>query len=354
MVVGGEENKQQGIFMDNGSGGMLSDLVFNGGNICAFMGNQQFTARNFTFNNCQTAIYQNWGWVWNYKSITINNADVGIDLTQGDGTKQAVGSVIVQDSVFNNVRRGIMTVFRNESTPISGGTLVIDNVDFTTTGIAVTYPNGTVILPGRSVVEAWMQGRVTSTYDGEVERRNTTCYEPIPRSARIQRTVAPPPKPSVLLDRNGKFFERSKPQYANVPLTRFVSVKDNGATGDGVTDDTRAIQNILNRFCNLEQIVYFDHGSYIISDTIQVPKNCKITGEIWPLIMVKGDAFNDMSNPKVAWRVGNPGDVGNVEMSDLVFETQGPGVGAILTEWNLENETPGSAGKFIISFFFKS
>lgn len=40
MVVGGKDNKQQGIFMDNGSANFFGDLIFNGGDICMFMGNQ--------------------------------------------------------------------------------------------------------------------------------------------------------------------------------------------------------------------------------------------------------------------------------------------------------------------------
>lgn len=35
---GGANNKQQGIFMDNGSGGFMRDLVFNGGGIGFFLG----------------------------------------------------------------------------------------------------------------------------------------------------------------------------------------------------------------------------------------------------------------------------------------------------------------------------
>ena len=73
MVKGGTDNVQQGIFMDNGSGGFYSDLVFNGGNYGMFVGNQQFTTRNLTFNGCGTAVFMNWNWVWNLKSITVNN-----------------------------------------------------------------------------------------------------------------------------------------------------------------------------------------------------------------------------------------------------------------------------------------
>ena len=35
---GGTNNKQQGVFMDNGSGGFMRDLVFNGGGIGFFLG----------------------------------------------------------------------------------------------------------------------------------------------------------------------------------------------------------------------------------------------------------------------------------------------------------------------------
>lgn len=43
-----------GVFMEEGSGGFLTDLTFNGGKTGASMGNQQYTMRNLKFNNCQT------------------------------------------------------------------------------------------------------------------------------------------------------------------------------------------------------------------------------------------------------------------------------------------------------------
>ena len=58
--------------MDNGSGGFMTDLTFNGGKYGAFFGNQQFTTRNMTFNNCQTAIFMNWNWVSLFLVISLN------------------------------------------------------------------------------------------------------------------------------------------------------------------------------------------------------------------------------------------------------------------------------------------
>lgn len=42
--------------------------------------------------------------------------------------------------------------------------------------------------------------------------------------------------------------------------------------------------------------------------------------------------------------MGYSGDIGNVEMQDLLFTTQGPTAGAILVEWNIQAEAQGSAG----------
>ena len=45
-----------GIFIENGSGGFVSDLVFNGGAIGWRAGSQQYTARSLLFNDCQQAV----------------------------------------------------------------------------------------------------------------------------------------------------------------------------------------------------------------------------------------------------------------------------------------------------------
>ncbi|KAJ9605855.1 hypothetical protein H2200_009704 [Cladophialophora chaetospira] len=451
-------NKQQGIFMDNGSGGFMSDLTFNGGNYGMFLGNQQFTTRNLIFNGCSTAIFMNWNWLWTLKSVNVNNCDVGVDMSiLADGVNQTVGSLILLDSVMSNTPIGIKTSYNSSSTPPTSGTLAIQNVDFTGTQNAIVGADGvTPLLAGGQVVSAWGQGdtyspagspsgqpakrqpqgqqtisttttttlTVTPTQSG-VAMTTTTVFAtetvfapsgsapggpgpfsvaPIPppgssgfpfppasppgssvvpvfpangtaaastsatrstlpaasapsncsaapvalQSARVQQGLTPPSMPASLM--NGtKVFERSKPQYENVPLSSFVSVKSFGAKGDGVSDDTAAIQKIFDSATS-DQIIYFDHGAYVISDTVKVPKDIKITGEIWPLIMVNGSAFQDINNPKPAFQIGQPGDVGSVEMTDLVFETIGPAPGAILMEWNVAQESQGSAGMWDVNF----
>lgn len=306
------------------------------------------TVRNITFNGCTTGIYQNWGWVWNYKHLVFNDVSIGFDISNG-GSIQTVGSVIMGDSVFNSVTTGILTSWSNVSTPVSGGSLVVDNCDFSGADTAILDTNGTVVVAGGVVVESFVQGRAYTTYFTTETIDNKTCLEPGATGVRIQSEVGAPPKPAILLDSEGRFVERMKPQYEGEPLSAFKSVKDAGCVGDGLTDDTVCLQTLFDSV-TFDDIIYFDHGAYLISDTIQVPSQIRMTGEIWPLIMIDGaaPAFSDISNPKVAWRVGHVGETGRVEMSEMVFETRGSAPGCIIMEWNLAGETPGDAG----SFFF--
>ena len=348
MVVGGGNNRQLGIFMDNGSGGFMTDLVFNGGNYGAFFGNQQFTTRNITVNGANTAIYMNWNWLWTFKSLTVNNCKLGIDMAQG-GNDQSVGSVLIQDSTFINTPNAINTSRTDSSAPAAGGTLIIDNVDFSGSSAAVVGTGGTTLLAGGKRVASWAQGfAYTTGIDGAANGTCNPSGAPSASRKTIQGALTAPNKPTSLLNSQGAVFERSKPQYENVPSSSFVSVKSAGAKGDGTTDDTAAIQAVFDKV-KPDQIVYFDHGAYLITSTVNVPKNIKITGEIWPLIMASGPAFSDESKPTPVFQVGKPGDDGAVEISDLIFETKCPAAGAILMEWNVRGQ-PGRVGMWDVHF----
>ena len=67
--------------MENGSGGFISDLVFDGGMYALWVGNQQFTSRNITIRDASIAgVYLNWDWGWTFKSLDIQNTPVGVDV----------------------------------------------------------------------------------------------------------------------------------------------------------------------------------------------------------------------------------------------------------------------------------
>ncbi|KOS47891.1 hypothetical protein ACN38_g1214 [Penicillium nordicum] len=493
---GGDANKQQGIFMDNGSGGFMSDLTFNGGNYGMFLGNQQFTTRNLVFNDCQTAIFMNWNWAWTFKSVKINNCEVGLNMSTSP-SNQTVGSVLMLDSKLTNTPTGIVTAWTQKSIPVGGGDLILDNVDFSGSKVAVAGVDGNTILEGGSVVDNWVQGntytpsktinkrasapepelvtvvetvtetilacsasygrpspslagtdvpapaktaslgsapapspapvagpgsdsertskpdsipptnsvlsevsevpeptpaaapsteapagsvgsspssivsakqpsvpvtsaaaparatssssQVSQAPESGSDSRTPTCGAAAPvSSARTQSTLKTASKPASLL-KGGAIFERSKPLYEDLAASSFVSVKSAGAKGDGTTDDTEAIQKIFDSYKD-GQVIYFDHGAYVITSTIKVPKDIKITGEIWPMLMAHGKKFADQENPVPVFQVGQKGDTGSVEMSDLIITTKGPAAGAILMEWNLAGSSQGSAGMWDVHF----
>ncbi|EED77302.1 predicted protein, partial [Postia placenta Mad-698-R] len=201
------DTAHQGIFMENGSGGFFGDLVFNGGKYGMWVGNQQFTVRNVTFNNAQTAIFGDWNWGWTFQ-----------------GVNNLTGS-----------------------------------------------------------------------------------------------------------------------RYEDYAVSQFISVKSEGAKGDGSTDDTAALQAVFSKYsgCN---IIFFDAGTYVITSTLTVPAGTQMIGEAWSVIQGQGSAFADQSNPTPMVQVGASGSSGILEITDIIFSVQGPTPGAIVVEWNVNSPTQGGAG----------
>lgn len=313
--------------------------------------NQQFTSTNLTFNYCQTAIWVNFSWLWSFKRTFINNCGVGFLVYQGDPAKPSVGSVTISDSVFKNTTTGIITDHNcTQEVNHSESTIIVDNVDFRGATNAVVQKNGgQVLLPGGTIVKSWIQGNVYSAeYQPQYfQRQNATCYVPKAPPMCVDREMArSPPIPDVLKDANGMIFDRGKPSYDDYPLSKFISAKDNGCVGDGYTDDSDCLQRLFSN-AKSDQVIYIDHGAYVVTKQINVPSKIRIMGEGWPLIMIKDSRgfWSDLRNPSAVFKVGEKGEVGWLEMQDLLFETIGPTPGAILMEWNLAQDGPGTAGK---------
>lgn len=113
--------------------------------------------------------------------------------------------------------------------------------------------------------------------------------------------------------------------------------------GDGSSDDTAAIQKVIDTFGHAGGVLYFDAGSYVITDTLRIPPGSKIVGELWAQLVARGPKFEDMANPRPMVQVGQKGDRGSVEIQDLLFTNEGPTAGLVVVEWNIEADKPGSA-----------
>ena len=63
--------------------------------------------------------------------------------------------------------------------------------------------------------------------------------------------------------------------------------------GDGITDDTNSVQNAFNAVADGNKILYVDAGTYLIGDTVTIPKDAKIVGETWAQFAAFGQKFSD-------------------------------------------------------------
>ncbi|KFY31396.1 hypothetical protein V493_01147 [Pseudogymnoascus sp. VKM F-4281 (FW-2241)] len=327
-LVAAAGSSQIGMFAENGSGGQISDVTFTGGGIGLKGGSQQFTAQRLSFNGCTTGIQTIWDWGWVWKSITMTNVKVGFQLVGDDGVGN-IGSASILDSSFTNVETMVI-INPVSSTPGTGSTgVILENIALSGVTVAVADTTGTTLLAASSdLIVEWGLGPV---YEGSTSSRTFSQGEKIGSYRRH----------ASLLDAEGAYFERAKPQYEDRVLTDFVHVKDFGATGDGSTDDTAAFQTAL--YASLGKILFVDAGSYILTSTLMIPSGARIVGETWSQLVASGSFFEDASKPEVLIKVGNPGTIGNVEMQDLIFTTRGATAGAILVEWNIEADSPGSA-----------
>ncbi len=299
----------------------MTDVTFNGGIVGASVGNQQFTMRNLVFNNCVTAMSQLWDWGWVYQGISINNCQKGFDISAGGTSGQEVGSVTIIDSTITNTPIGIITAHTPSSSPATAGSLIIENLQLNNVPTAIQLTGGTTVLAGTTG---------TTTIAGWGEGHSYTPNGP----TQFEGIITPNSRPASLLS-GSNYYTQSKPQYNTLPVSSFQSVRSAGASGNGVTDDTYALQQVINNCAAAGDVLFFDAGTYRVTSTLFIPTGSKIIGEGYAVIMSSGSYFNNMASPQPVVRVGNAGDTGQVQWSDMIVSTQGTQAGAILIEWNL-------------------
>lgn len=120
-------------------------------------------------------------------------------------------------------------------------------------------------------------------------------------------------------------------------LDDFASVRDFGAVGDGVTDDTDAINRALYQlYCRetntqIRRSLFFPAGTYLVSDTIVVPSYAKLVGEGLnsSIIQLAADStaayvaqYGD-SLQQTGVNIGNNGATAptDIEISAIAFKT---------------------------------
>lgn len=240
-------NRQVGINMENGSGGWFSDITINGGMIGMSLGSQQFTSRNIVIDGSMTGIKFIFNWIWLFAQTTITNCDIGFDMSNGGFSNQATSMLMIVDSVIS-ANLGVLSVYApGYSSPQAAGSLMLERVDFTNSRTAVavgTDANSRIILPGSQYIGLFGQGNAWSSagqaQNGQIFNNTICTFQNQSQQVRtaqeftIQRQLAPIARPANLVDPQGNWFGRPRPQYESSSPSDFLSAKDFGLRGDGV------------------------------------------------------------------------------------------------------------------------
>jgi glucan 1,3-beta-glucosidase len=243
-----------------------------------------------------------------------------------------VGSAIFIDSTITNCPIGWQVQGRSNSSV----SLSLFNVQTNNVPTIVKYDGGATLLAGggSKLVAAWGLGKRYDTTNGEASGVWQDGQN-FPRAPAI---------PSTLLS-GGGYFARSKPQYESLPASSFINAKlaPYNAAGNGATDDTAALQAAVNAAASSGRVLWIPAGVYLITNTLTIPSGAKVVGQSWSQIIGAGANFANIQAPRAVIRVGNVGDVGSVELQDLLFSVRGATAGAIVLEWNIHESSPGSA-----------
>ncbi|KAA8645848.1 hypothetical protein EYZ11_010009 [Aspergillus tanneri] len=133
-------------------------------------------------------------------------------------------------------------------------------------------------------------------------------------------------------------------EYGVNEVMNIKSVPGKPVLGDGSTDDTRNINTILAEY-NDCKLIYFPAGTYIVTNTIFVPSGKRIIGDAFAsVISAVGSNFANAAEPRAMIRFGYPGDVGVLQVSDMMFSVADILPGCLMAEVNIAGKQPGDVG----------
>lgn len=315
---------------EGGSPLEINDCVFQGGSFGIAMNAQQYQLKGLTFQNMDIGLRMDKLFEGSCIGMTFENCRVGIDTSNGN-----TGFLAVIDSYATNTEIVINAATINQTQ----GSLVLENIVVDgSVESTVSIANKTVVRGSISGNQAWIYGNAYRAG----ESTNQARFDP-PQTITVNR-------PSVLTPTPGRtFFTMPPPTYQEYSVDQVINVKNVPfltVHGDGETDDTVALQAVINLAALENKVLFMPHGTYIVSETILIPPNTRIVGEVVSEISARGPRFKNPAFPAPMVQVGLPGEIGVAQFSDIVFTLAEILPGCVLVEVNMAGWQPGDVGFF--------
>lgn len=290
--------------------------------------------------NGQNGIWHNGHQQALYKSIYFYKNTIGMLISGGN-------TISLLNPTFESVGTAVSNTGGSPFIGIIDATSINSGVTFSTTvypSIVIDNLNkdtnsDIVVLRGSTAVAA-SKHLVNYSYGNTVGR--DPIYGAVTGNSARPASVAP----------GGRIPAVVVPNYAHNHVTDFINVKDprqNGGhvvKGDGNTDDSAALNKVLQFAAATRKIAYFPFGDYRVESTLLVPVGSQLVGEAWATISGGGNFFKDASNPKPVVQVGRVGDVGVAQLQDFRFTVSDVLPGAIIVQFNAAGYKPGDVALF--------
>ncbi|KAJ5931044.1 Pectin lyase fold/virulence factor [Penicillium verhagenii] len=308
-----------GIDIAAGSTIAVTDVRIVGGATGIINSNQQVNFKNIQFIQCGTAFDAKGGWTVLIQGALFESCGTGINMTSN-----GLGSLVLLDSTIKNSGPAVRFHDSSHDTGNQNSQLLIQNLEHDGTNPIAVDSDGRIRLAANPHIDTWLWG---SLVEGQYEQGATH---------KTQRAA------NLLV--NDKFFTKPQPTYTEYGTADVVNVKSVPGfpvKGDGRQDETNSLNAILKQNAENCKITYIPFGVYRVSDTLFVPVGTRIVGEAWAVISGFGDNFKDAKNPKAVVKLGNPGDIGLIEIQDMRFSVGEILPGAKILEINAAGQQPG-------------
>jgi glucan 1,3-beta-glucosidase len=241
-----------GLFGENGSGGFIDGLTIIGGTVPFDFGNQQYAINNLhiigapgTTTMCSNLF---WSWTLTFTNLRMENCPIGFVFKGGQA-----GALVLVDATMVNVPLGISTDYVAGQPWSTAATLYLERF----TGINVSQV--TQGLPGAAggtvTLASWAQG---PTYrKGALATEGQSTLPPVLTSPLVL-----PPRPTL----------------AELTSADIVNVLDHGAVGNGIADDTAALQAAIAAQPP-GGAVFLPQGAYLLTGTLTLRPDSTLIGE---------------------------------------------------------------------------